>query len=57
MVVSIDDARHAIWNLQTKDVDEEEFIHHQSMIITLDFLEDCGFDNLSLEESRQADNN
>jgi len=57
MVVSIDDARHAIWNLQTKDVDEEECIHHQSMIITLDFLEDCGFDNLSLEESRQADNN
>ena len=54
MVVSIDDARHAIWNLQTKQEDEEEAIHHQSMIITLDFLEDCGFDNLSLEESQQV---
>ena len=54
MVVSIDDARQAIWNLQTRQEDEEEAIHHQSMIITLDFLEDCGFDNLSLEESQQA---
>ena len=54
MIVSIDDARHAIWNLQTKQKDKEEAIHHQSMIITLDFLEDCGFDNLSLEESQQV---
>jgi len=53
VIVSIDDARHAILNLQTKQEDEEEAIHHQSMFITLDFLEECGFDNLSLEENKR----
>ena len=53
MVVSIDDAIDAVTNLQFMEakVTPENKLHHESMLITLEFLQDCGFVNLSLEDA------
>ena len=50
MVVSIDDAIEAVSNLQFMEAHPENQLHHTSMLITLEFLQDCGFSNLSLED-------
>ena len=54
MVVSIDDAIHAVTNLQFVERQPENQLHHESMLITLEFLQECGFVNLSLEDSHEA---
>ncbi len=51
MVVSIDDAIDAVTNLQYMEPHPENQLHHESMLITLEFLQDCGFVNLSLEDA------
>ena len=56
MVVSIDDAIDAVTNLQYMEPHPENQLHHSSMLITLEFLQDCGFVNLSLEDANSADN-
>ena len=58
MVVSIDDAIDAVTNLQFMEakVTPENKLHHESMLITLEFLQECGFVNLSLEDANQVDN-
>ena len=55
MVVSIDDAIDAVTNLQYMEPHPENQLHHSSMLITLEFLQDCGFKNLSLEEVKKAE--
>lgn len=57
MVVSIDDAIHAVTNLQFVERQPENQLHHESMLITLEFLQECGFVNLSLEDSHEVDSN
>ena len=56
MVVSIDDAIDAVPNLQYMEPHPEHQVHHSSMLITLEFLQDCGFVNLSLEDANSVDN-
>ena len=56
MVVSIDDAIEAVSNLQFMEARPENQLHHESMLITLEFLQECGFVNLSLEDTNQVDN-
>lgn len=56
MVVSIDDAIDAVTNLQYMEPHPENQLHHESMLITLEFLQECGFVNLSLEDANQVDN-
>ena len=53
MVVSIDDAIDAVTNLQYMEPHPENQLHHSSMLITLEFLQDCGFVNLSLEDTKE----
>ena len=53
MVVSIDDAIDAVTNLQYMEPHPENQLHHESMLITLEFLRDCGFVNLSLEDTKE----
>ena len=53
MVVSIDDAIDAVTNLQYMEPHPENQLHHTSMLITLEFLQDCGFSNLSLEDTKE----
>ena len=53
MVVSIDDAIDAVTNLQYMEPHPENQLHHSSMLITLEFLQDCGFVSLSLEEATE----
>jgi hypothetical protein len=53
MVVSIDDAIDAVTNLQYMEPHPENQLHHESMLITLEFLQDCGFVNLSLEDTKE----
>lgn len=55
MVVSIDDAIDAVTNLQFMEakVTPENKLQHESMLITLEFLQDCGFVNLSLEDTKE----
>jgi len=57
MVVSIDDAIDAVTNLQYIEPHPENQLHHSSMLITLEFLQDCGFVNLSLEEAERPNEN
>lgn len=57
MVVSIDDAIDAVTNLQYMEPHPENQLHHSSMLITLEFLQDCGFVNLSLEEVERPSTN
>ena len=57
MVVSIDDAIHAVTNLQFMEARPENQLHHESMLITLEFLQGCGFVNLSLEDTNEVNNN
>ena len=57
MVVSIDDAIDAVTNLQYMEPHPENQLHHSSMLITLEFLQDCGFKNLSLEEVKKPNEN
>jgi hypothetical protein len=54
MVVSIDDAIDAVVNLQYTEPHPENKLHQESMLITLAFLQECGFVNLSLEETNKA---
>lgn len=53
MVVSIDDAIDAVTNLQYMEPHPENQLHHESMLITLEFLQECGFVNLSLEDTKE----
>ena len=53
MVVSIDDAIDAVTNLQYMEPHPENQLYHESMLITLEFLQDCGFVNLSLEDTKE----
>ena len=53
MVVSIDDAIDAVTNLEYMEPHPENQLHHESMLITLEFLQECGFVNLSLEDTRE----
>jgi|TARA_R110001583_G_scaffold33860_2_gene114080 hypothetical protein len=57
MVVSIDDAIDAVTNLQFMEARPENQLHHESMLVTLEFLQGCGFVNLSLEDSHEVDSN
>ena len=57
MVVSIDDAIDAVTNLQYMEPHPENQLHHSSMLITLEFLQYCGFVNLSLEEVERPSTN
>ena len=57
MVVSIDDAIDAVTNLQFMEARPENQLHHESMLITLEFLQSCGFVNLSLEDTNEVNNN
>ena len=57
MVVSIDDAIDAVTNLQFMEARPENQLHHESMLITLEFLQSCGFVNLSLEDSHKSNEN
>ncbi len=56
MVVSIEDAIDAVTNLQYIEPHPENQLHHSSMLITLEFLQDCGFVSLSLEDANSVDN-
>lgn len=56
MVVSIDDAIDAVTNLQFMEARPENQLHHESMLITLEFLQGCGFVNLSLEDTNEVNN-
>ena len=57
MVVSIDDAIDAVTSLQFTEPHPENHLHKTSMLITLEFLQSCGFVNLSLEEANEANEN
>tara|TARA_R110002012_G_scaffold170266_1_gene334602 strand:- start:52 stop:225 length:174 start_codon:yes stop_codon:yes gene_type:complete len=57
MVVSIDDAIDAVTNLQYMEPHPENLLHHESMLITLEFLQECGFKNLSLEDTKKTNEN
>ena len=53
----IDDAIDAVCNLQHKETDQDLFMQHISMLTTLEFLQDCGFNHVSLDDSKEANNN
>jgi hypothetical protein len=54
MVVSIEDAISACWEIHGRESNLSAQMHHISMLITLEFLRDCGFNNVSLEEPEIA---
>jgi hypothetical protein len=49
----IDDAIDAVFSLQLKEPDQNLVIHHNSMLTTLEFLQECGFNHVSLEDSEE----
>ena len=56
IVAQIDEAIDAVSHLQGSEPNQRERIHHVSMIITLEFLQKCGFNHVSLEESKEESN-
>jgi hypothetical protein len=57
IVAPIDEAIDAVWHLQGSEPSQRERMHHISMLITLEFLQKCGFNHVSLEEHEDANNN
>ena len=57
MVVAIEEAVDAIANFRPRDWSDDEIMHHHSMIITLEFLQELGFDYVSLDVEPLSRNN
>tara|TARA_R100000541_G_scaffold18999_1_gene28933 strand:+ start:2189 stop:2362 length:174 start_codon:yes stop_codon:yes gene_type:complete len=57
MVVAIEEAVDAIANMRPHEWSDDEIMHHHSMIITLEFLQELGFDYVSLGEDHLSHNN
>jgi hypothetical protein len=56
IVAPIDEAIDAVCQLQGSEPNFNVKIHHTSMLITLEFLQKCGFNHVSLEESKEQSN-
>ena len=53
IVAPIDEAIDAVCQLQGSEPNFNVKIHHTSMLITLEFLQKCGFNHVSLEQSNR----